>query len=67
MKFQCLLANIITDPSCHRELRGVETRAAEIEKKSLQKLDTAHHQCQNKIELSQTRAENLCQEILNRQ
>ena len=49
--------------SSYRELRGLETRGAEIEKHSLELLDTAHQQCQNKLELSETRAEKLCQEI----
>ena len=49
--------------SSYRELRGLETRGDEIEKQSVETLDTAHHQCQNKLELSETRAETLCQEI----
>ena len=53
--------------SSYRELRGLETRGAEIEKHSLQILDTAHQQCRNKLELSETRAEKLCQEIPSRQ
>ena len=53
--------------SSYRELRGLETRGDEIEKQSLETLDTAHQQCQNKLELSETRAETLCQEISYRQ
>ena len=49
--------------SSYRELRGLETRGAEIEKQSLEILDTAHQQCRNKLEVSETRAEKLCQEI----
>ena len=63
MRYQGLSAILSLLSSYHRELRGLETRGAEIEKHSLQILDTAHQQCRNKLELSETRAEKLCQEI----
>ena len=63
MRYQCnVSAGMTIYILSLRELRGVETRGAEIEKHSLQILDTAHLQCRNKLELSETRAEKLCQE-----
>ena len=64
MRYQCssVSAGMAMYILSLRELRGLETRGAEIEKHSLQILDTAHLQCRNKLELSETRTEKLCQE-----
>ena len=47
-------------PDC-RELRNLEGKAADIQRESLELLDSAHLQCEKKIEMTENRAEKLCQ------
>ena len=39
----------------------MESKAANIQRESLQVLDSAHRQCEKKIEMTEKRAEKLCQ------
>lgn len=44
-----------------RELRSMESKATDIRRESLELLDSAHLQCEKKIEMTENRAEKLCQ------